>query len=246
MIFGLHLLLVFLVTNITLSFLMIFHITYGRSPYVSSLTRSPLCLISLLTSAHNLAFLFKESKATTGENLTTFLPAPSLRLTAFFFGCRVPTPPLKMVKPNALSAPPTMLFAPCYFMQACHPPFGLPHSAWPLTFSTFFQPKPSPFPPPTLLCLAHNQHMSTYGFSVAHVTPTFPPRPPTNLLLVPPYVSFSATLPITRVMYALIGTPTAPSFLAMSSSTKPPFPSLQIHHLYLPRHLIFWRTVLTL
>ena len=160
-IFGPRLLLVSLVTNITLSFLMIIPITYGRSPYVSSLTPFPPCRIFSCMYTLSLASLFKESKVITAANSIIFVLAHSLRPTAFSFACLAPTPPLKMAKPNALSAPPTTSFAPCYFMRVSHPLFGPPPSGWPHTSLTFSPPKPSLFPPPTLPCSVFRHPMST-------------------------------------------------------------------------------------
>jgi hypothetical protein len=112
---GPRLLLASPVTNITLSFLTIIRIIYGRFRYVSSLTLSLPCGIFLPTFTLSLVSLFRASRATMAANSTILLLAPSLRLTGFYFACRAPIPPLKMVKLNALSAPLTMLFAPYYF-----------------------------------------------------------------------------------------------------------------------------------
>jgi hypothetical protein len=58
-------------------------------------------------------------------------------------------------------------------------------------------------------------------------------------------VSFSATPLTTRVMFALIATPTAPSSLVMLFLTKHPFPLPRILPQPLPRHLISWGIALT-
>jgi hypothetical protein len=158
---GPRLSLVFLVTNIILSYLMIIRIIYGHSLYVSSLTPFPPCRIFSLTSTPSLVFLFRGSKAIMVANSTILVLAHSLRPTEFFFACRVLTPPLRMAKPNALSAAPTMSFAPCYSTQVYHLPIGLPPSAWQHTSSTFSPPKPYLSPLPTLFCLVYNHPMST-------------------------------------------------------------------------------------
>jgi hypothetical protein len=160
-IFGPRLSLVFLVTNIILSYLMIIRIIYGHFLYVSSLTPFPPCQIFSLTSTLSLVFLFRDSKAIMVANSTIFVLAHSLRPTESFFACHVLTPPLRMAKPNALSAAPTMSFAPCYSTQVYHLPIGLPPSAWRPTSSTFSPPKPYLSPLPTLFCLVYNHPMST-------------------------------------------------------------------------------------
>ena len=158
---GPRLSLVSLVTNTILSFLMIIRIIYGRSLYVSSLTLFLPCRIFSLMYTPSLVFLFKDSKAIMVANSTILVLAHSLRPTEFFFACRAHTPPLRISKPNALSAPPTMLFVSCYFTQVYHLPIGPPPSAWRHTPSTFSPPKPSLSPLPTLHCLVYNHPMST-------------------------------------------------------------------------------------
>jgi hypothetical protein len=145
---GPRLSLVFRVTNIILLFLMIIRIIYGRFLYVLNPTPFPHCRIFSPMSTLNLVSPFKASKVIMDVNSIISVLGPSLPPTELSFACHAHTLPLKMAKPNALYAPSTMLFAPCYSTQVSRLVFGPLPSVWQLTSSTFFPLKPSLSPHP--------------------------------------------------------------------------------------------------
>jgi hypothetical protein len=99
-IFGPHQFLVFPVINTISSFLMTAPTTCGHSPYASNPTRFPPLPTSSPLSPRNLALPLKTSNVTTVVSSTIPTLEPSFFHMVSTFGCRVPTPPNKMVALN--------------------------------------------------------------------------------------------------------------------------------------------------
>lgn len=180
--------------------------------------------------AHSSVPPSKEFNATMAASSTTSAPARSSCPMAFTFVCHALTPPRKTVKLNASSVLQTMLFAPCCSMRAFPPTSGPLPSGQPPTSLTSYQPKPSSSPHPTLPFLAFSPPTSIFGFLAANAIPTFPPQPPTNLPLAPPYVFFLDTLHITKGTSVLIATQIGSSFPDTLFSTSTPFLLPKIPH----------------
>jgi hypothetical protein len=140
-IYGPLQLLASLVINTIWSFLMIAPIICGLFLYDLNLTLSARSLNSSPTPTLSLAPASKRYCATTGESLTTLVPATSSSPRAFTFPCPALTPRLRTVKLNALFGLSIMLFAPCYFRRPCLPPTGWRLSPRRLSCSTYCPPR---------------------------------------------------------------------------------------------------------
>jgi hypothetical protein len=140
--FGRPLSQVFLVLNITLSYLMIALIICGHFLCDSNLTLFPPSPIFSHSFTPSLTLQSEEFNATMAASLTTPVPALFFSPMAFTCGCLAPTLHLKMEKPNALFVPLMTLFAPSYFRLVFHLPTGPKLLTQPLVYLTSYQPKP--------------------------------------------------------------------------------------------------------
>ncbi|KAG8088036.1 hypothetical protein GUJ93_ZPchr0010g7571 [Zizania palustris] len=106
----------------------------------------------------------------------------------------------KMAKPSVFCAPSTTSSDPSSSKPISLLPLGWTLSTLPPTFSTAIPQKLYSFPPPTTPSMDARPLILISMFLAVGSIPTHLPLLPTNSLLAPSYVSFSATLSIKKVI----------------------------------------------